>query len=151
MSCKVSLEKLEDTLKQLTEQQTSMANDIKLKDLDLSQTKESYLKVLGAIEIVQFLKKRSRTPSRRRAKKLILLRSHDMLSEMNQERYKALRLLADHIRTPSRDLSLNAIFNDVKDEDLKWVTEKIHYYLLRLLEESDCEIEEEIELVSLME
>ncbi len=29
MSCKVSLEKLEDTLKQLTEQQTSMANDIK--------------------------------------------------------------------------------------------------------------------------
>ena len=77
-----------------------------------------------------------------------------MLSEMNQERYKALkalRLLADHIRTPSRDLSLNAIFNDVKDEDLKCVTEKIHYYLLRLLEESDCEIEEEIELVSLME
>ena len=74
-----------------------------------------------------------------------------MLSEMNQERYKALRLLADHIRTPSRDLSLNAIFNDVKDEDLKWVTEKIHYYLLRLLEESDYEVEEEIELVSLME
>ena len=33
MSCKVSLEKLEDTLKQLTEQQTNMANDIKLKDL----------------------------------------------------------------------------------------------------------------------
>ena len=57
MSCKVSLEKLEDTLKQLTEQQTNMANDIKLKDLDLSQTKESNLKVLGAIEIVQFLKK----------------------------------------------------------------------------------------------
>ena len=56
MSCKVSLEKLEDTLKQLTEQQTSMANDIKLKDLELSQSKESYLKVLGAIEIVQFLK-----------------------------------------------------------------------------------------------
>ena len=41
-----------------------------------------------------------------------------MLSEMNQKRYKALRLLADHIRTPSRDLSLNAIFNDVQDEDL---------------------------------
>ena len=62
MSCKVSLEKLEDTLKQLTEQQTSMANDIKLKDLDLSQTKESYLKVLGAIEIVQFLKKEVQHP-----------------------------------------------------------------------------------------
>ena len=62
MSCKVSLEKLDDTLKQLTEQQTSMANDIKLKDLDLSQTKESYLKVLGAIEIVQFLKKEVEHP-----------------------------------------------------------------------------------------
>ena len=62
MSCKVSLEKLEDTLKQLTEQQTSMANDIKLKDLDLSQTKVSYLKVLGAIEIVQFLKKEVEHP-----------------------------------------------------------------------------------------
>jgi len=81
----------------------------------------------------------------------MLQRLHEMLSEMNQERYKALRLLADHIRTPSRDLSLNAIFNDVKDEDLKWVTEKIHYYLLRLLEESDCEIEEDVELVPLME
>tara|TARA_Y100001937_G_scaffold93532_1_gene126694 strand:- start:2373 stop:2597 length:225 start_codon:yes stop_codon:yes gene_type:complete len=56
MSCKVSLEKLEDTLKQLTEQQSSLSNDIKLKDLELSQTKESYLKVLGAIEIIQFLK-----------------------------------------------------------------------------------------------
>ena len=36
--------------------------------------------------------------------------------------------------------SLDAIFNDVKDEDLKWVTEKIHYYLLRLLEDADYEI-----------
>tara|TARA_B100000614_G_scaffold261733_1_gene292233 strand:+ start:1040 stop:1267 length:228 start_codon:yes stop_codon:yes gene_type:complete len=74
-----------------------------------------------------------------------------MLSEMNKERYKALQLLADHIRNPSRDLSLNAIFNDVKEEDLKWVTEKIHYYLLRLLEESNCETEEDIELIPLME
>ena len=70
---------------------------------------------------------------------------------MNKNRYKALQLLADHLRTPSKDLSLSAIFNDVKDEDLKWVTEKIHYYLLRLLEEVDCEKEEEIELVSLMD
>ena len=46
---------------------------------------------------------------------------------MNRDRYKALQLLADHLRTPSKDLSLDAIFNDVKDEDLKWVTEKIHY------------------------
>jgi hypothetical protein len=46
---------------------------------------------------------------------------------------------------------LSAIFNDVKDEDLKWVTEKIHYYLLRLLEDADYEIEDEVELVSLMD
>ena len=75
----------------------------------------------------------------------------EMLRELNRDRYKALKLLADHLRTPSKDLSLNAIFCDVKDEDLKWVTEKIHYYLLRLLEEVDYEKEEEVELVSLMD
>ena len=74
-----------------------------------------------------------------------------MLKEMNRDRYKALKLLADHLRTPSKDLSLNAIFNDVNDEDLKWVTEKIHYYLLRLLEDSDYEKEEDVELVSLLD
>ena len=58
MSCKVSLEKLDDTMKQLVEQQTALANDIKLKDLEIAQAKESYMKVLGAIEIVQFLKKK---------------------------------------------------------------------------------------------
>ena len=74
-----------------------------------------------------------------------------MLREMNRGRYKALQLLADHLRTPSKDFSLDAIFNDVKDDDLKWVTEKIHYYLLILLEESDYEKEEEVELISLMD
>ena len=74
-----------------------------------------------------------------------------MLREMNRDRYKALQLLADHLRTPSKDLSLDAIFNDVNDEDLKWVTEKIHYYLLRLLEDADYEKEDEVELVSLMD
>ena len=62
MSCKVSLEKLDDTMKQLVEQQTALANDIKLKDLEIAQTKESYMKVLGAIEIVQFLKKEVEHP-----------------------------------------------------------------------------------------
>tara|TARA_B100000900_G_scaffold225827_1_gene191685 strand:- start:9776 stop:10000 length:225 start_codon:yes stop_codon:yes gene_type:complete len=56
MSCKISLEKLDDTLKQLSQQQASLSNEVKLKDLELAQTKESYLKVLGAIEIVQYLK-----------------------------------------------------------------------------------------------
>ena len=62
MSCTVSHEKLEDTLKQLAEQQTGLANDIKLKDLELGQLKESYMKVLGAMEIVQFLKKEVEHP-----------------------------------------------------------------------------------------
>jgi len=75
----------------------------------------------------------------------------EMLREIDRDKYKALQLLADHLRTPSKELSLNAIFSDVKDEDLKWVTEKIHYYLLRLLEEVDYEKEEEVELVSLMD
>ena len=39
-----------------------------------------------------------------------------MLREMNKNRYKALQLLADNLRTPSKDLSLSGIFNDVKDE-----------------------------------
>ena len=62
MSCTVSHKKLEDTMKQLIEQQTALANDIKLKDLELGQLKESYMKVLGAIEIVQFLKKEVEHP-----------------------------------------------------------------------------------------
>ena len=74
-----------------------------------------------------------------------------LLRELNRDSYIALKLLADHLRTPSKELSLNAIFSDVKDEDLKWVTEKIHYYLLRLLEDADYEIEDEVELVSLMD
>ena len=52
MSCKVSLEKLDETMKQLVEQQTSLANDIKLKDLEIVQAKESYMKVLGAFFFV---------------------------------------------------------------------------------------------------
>ena len=62
-----------------------------------------------------------------------------MLSELTRDRYKALELLADHIRYPSKDLILNSILHDVSDEDLQWVSDKIHYYLLRLLEEVDYE------------
>lgn len=60
-----------------------------------------------------------------------------MLPELTRDRYKALELLADHIRYPSKDLLLNAILRDISDEDLQWVSDKIHYYLLRLLEEVD--------------
>ena len=58
-----------------------------------------------------------------------------MLSQLNRNRYRALELLAEHIRSPSRDLSLNAIISDISDEDLRWVTDRVHYYLLKLLED----------------
>ena len=72
-----------------------------------------------------------------------------MLGELNRNRYKALELLADHVRMPSRELSLDAIISDISDEDLRWVTEKVHYYLLKLLEEADYDPadEEPISLV----
>ena len=72
-----------------------------------------------------------------------------MLSEFTKNRYRALQLLAEHIRTTSRELSLNAIISDISDEDLRWVTDKIHYYLLRLLDdvEYDSDEEESIQLL----
>ena len=73
-----------------------------------------------------------------------------MLGELNRNRYRALELLAEHVRSPSRELSLDAIISDISDEDLRWVTEKIHYYLLKLLEEADCDFIEE-EFTSLVD
>ena len=73
-----------------------------------------------------------------------------MLGELNRNRYRALELLADHVRMPSRELSLDAIISDISDEDLRWVTEKVHYYLLKLLEEADCDFIEE-EFTSLVD
>jgi hypothetical protein len=70
-----------------------------------------------------------------------------MLGEFTRDRYRALELIADFIREPSRELRLNAIVCNVNDEDLRWVTDKLHYYLLRLLEEANydpAEDEEEI-------
>lgn len=60
-----------------------------------------------------------------------------MLGEFTQGRYRALELLADHIREPSRELRLNAIVCDVTDADLKWVQERVHYFLLKLLEDAN--------------
>jgi len=66
-----------------------------------------------------------------------------MLKDFTRGRYKALELIADHIKTPSRDLRLDAIILDVSDEDLKWVTERLHYYFLKLLEEAEYDTAEE--------
>ena len=74
-----------------------------------------------------------------------------MLGEFNRDPYRALELLADHVRAPSRELSLNAIVSDISDEDLRWVTDKIHYYLLRLLEDVDYDPADEVEILEVAE
>lgn len=66
-----------------------------------------------------------------------------MLGEFTRKRYRALELIADFIREPSRELRLNAIVCNVSDEDLRWVTDKLHYYLLRLLEDAEYDPAEE--------
>ena len=60
-----------------------------------------------------------------------------MLGEFTKGRYRALELIADYVREPSRELRLNAIVCDVSDEDLRWVTERVHHFLLKLLEDAD--------------
>jgi len=65
-----------------------------------------------------------------------------MFSELTKDRRKALQLLAEHIRFSSTQLSLQSVIYDIKEDDMKWVTEKIHYYLLRLLEDSEPDTNE---------
>ncbi len=72
-----------------------------------------------------------------------------MLGELNKSRYRALELLAEHVRAPSRQLSIEAIVSDISEEDLRWVTDRIHYYLLKLLEDAEYDpAEEEIPMVT---
>ena len=65
-----------------------------------------------------------------------------MFTELTENRRRALQLLAEHIRFSSKELSIQAIISDVNEDDMKWVTGKIHYYLLRLLEDSDSDYSE---------
>lgn len=59
-----------------------------------------------------------------------------MLGDFTRGRYKALELMADHVCQPTREIRLDAILCDVSDEDLRWVTDRLHYYILRLLEQA---------------
>lgn len=74
-----------------------------------------------------------------------------MLGEFTKGRYKALELLADGIRQPSPEVRLNAVICDISDEDLRWVTDKVHYFLLKLLEEAEYDPVEETSCISLSE
>ena len=66
-----------------------------------------------------------------------------MLNEITPKRYRALELIADFIREPSRELRLNAIICDVSDEDLRWVTDRLHHYILKLLEQVEYNLDDE--------
>ena len=70
----------------------------------------------------------------------------DVLGDLNKGRYRALELLADHIREPSRELRLDAIVSDVADDDLRWVVERVHYFLLKLLEDADYDPADDFEI-----
>ena len=71
----------------------------------------------------------------------------EMLKDINKNRYNALCLVADHIcpSEPSREMRLDAIIRDVPDEDLRWVLGRLHYFLLKIIEDSDYDPAEDIE------
>ena len=52
MSCGLELEKLQDFAKQLEEQSSTLVTQIQTLEAQLSQAKNSYMKVTGAQEIV---------------------------------------------------------------------------------------------------
>lgn len=52
MSCGLELEKLQDFAKQLEEQRSTLASQIQTLETQLKQAQNSYLKVMGAQEIV---------------------------------------------------------------------------------------------------
>jgi len=61
----------------------------------------------------------------------------EMLGELNRGRYRALELIGDYYKVPTRDLRLDAIVCNVSDEDLKWVCDRMHHFVLKLLEEAE--------------
>ena len=69
-----------------------------------------------------------------------------MIHEFTEGRYKALSLLSEYLKTPSRELKLDAIFTDIPEEDLRCVTETFHYYTLKILEEVEDKIQREAEI-----
>ena len=69
-----------------------------------------------------------------------------MIHEFTEGRYKALSLLSEYLKTPSRELKLDAIFTGIPEEDLRWVTERFHYYTLKILEDVEDKIQREAEI-----
>ena len=63
-----------------------------------------------------------------------------MTEEFTKGRFKALALVSQFLKFPSRELLLESIYKDIKEEDLRWVTDRFHYYTLRLLEDVEEKI-----------
>ena len=63
-----------------------------------------------------------------------------MTEEFTKGRFKALALVSQFLKCPSRVLLLESIYKDIKEEDLRWVTDRFHYYTLRLLEDVEEKI-----------
>ena len=63
-----------------------------------------------------------------------------MTDEFTKVRFKALALVSQFLKFPSRELLLESIYKDIKEEDLRWVTDRFHYYTLRLLEDVEEKI-----------
>ena len=63
-----------------------------------------------------------------------------MTDEFTKGRFKALALVSQFLKFPSRELLLESIYKDIKEEDLRWVTDRLHYYTLRLLEDVEEKI-----------
>ena len=63
-----------------------------------------------------------------------------MTDEFTKGRFRALALVSQFLKFPSRELLLESIYKDIKEEDLRWVTDRFHYYTLRLLEDVEEKI-----------
>ena len=63
-----------------------------------------------------------------------------MIDEFTKGRFKALALVSQFLKFPSRELLLESNYKDIKEEDLRWVTDRFHYYTLRLLEDVEEKI-----------
>ena len=69
-----------------------------------------------------------------------------MIGELSRNRYRALETVAEHLSPPSREMRLEAIIRDIPEEDLRWVVVKLHYFILKILEDSDIDTAEEEEI-----
>ena len=66
-----------------------------------------------------------------------------MMEGLTKSRYKALETVAEHLSPPSREMRLEAIIKDIPEEDLRWVVDKLHYFILKILEDAEFDPAEE--------